>query len=585
MKFKVLESILTEGTHYDKDAAKIIADSGLYDLETSQKIIDGLRKEDIHAFVHAPNWLMKYLKGIARMLVDYSQGNRDRAVSFLTDNIDLFNDTLTWIKQNREKKNLDNEFVNKWSLQDVKDFYDEVEKAADKESNKELSKMNFNNSSSYKLIPIESFEEFNSKFGGRLTGDGLSDKYAGGGGTAWCHANSKPTYDNWVKNNTYKFFVLANNDFKNIPPNKTKDNPKDDYGNSLIAILVNKQTGRLKNATLRWNHVGVNSNPDNQYTTYAELSRVAGFNVEEEIKKYLGDTIVSLDNYIYTGGQVPEDIREEITKVTISDSVTRIFYQAFSRCKGLTSITIPDSVTSIGSYAFEGCSNLISITIPNSVTTIGKGAFAGCANLRSITIPDSVTYIDNYTFRGCMGLTNITIPESVTTIGSYAFANCTNLESITIPDSVTTIGRSAFYVCTSLKNITIPSSVTTIPFWIFAGCSRLTNISIPNSVTTIGDGAFSYCTRLTNITIPNNITHIGWGALMGCANLKSITIPSSVTSIDEDVFKDCSSDLVFYCEKGLRPEIVDELKKYGKVEINESIKNIFKFILLENIDK
>ena len=60
---------LTEGTRYDEQAAKIIADSGLVDLDTSKKIIQGLFTQDIHAFNHSPNWLEKYLKGIARMLV------------------------------------------------------------------------------------------------------------------------------------------------------------------------------------------------------------------------------------------------------------------------------------------------------------------------------------------------------------------------------------------------------------------------------------------------------------------------------------------------------------------------------------
>ena len=100
-------------------------------------------------------------------------------------------------------------------------------------------------------------------YGGRATGDGSSDQYAGNGGTAWCHTNSKDVYDSWVKNGG-KFFVLQNNDWQNIPFNKesNENNPKDDYGNSLIALLVSR-TGKLKKATLRCNHVGVSSNADN----------------------------------------------------------------------------------------------------------------------------------------------------------------------------------------------------------------------------------------------------------------------------------------------------------------------------------
>ena len=55
--------------------------------------------------------------------------------------------------------------------------------------------------------------------------------------------------------------------------------------------------------------------------------------------------------------------------------VTTIGMEAFQYCDDLTSVTIPNSVTVIGSYAFSGCSGLTSITIPNSVTTIGFYAF------------------------------------------------------------------------------------------------------------------------------------------------------------------------------------------------------------------
>lgn len=289
-KFRLIEQILTEGTKYDKLAAKIISDSGLFDEETSNNIIQALFREDIHAFTHSPSWLEKYLKGIARMLVDYANGNQSTAQSFLNECPAVFDEYLTWIKENRTEENknkLDSNFIDKMSYQDVKDFLDELQAERDKESKDKLSQMEFNQSN-FSLVPINSYEEMHSKYGGRATGDGSSDKYAGGGGTAWCHTNNKGVYDGWTQGGN-KFFVLQNNNWKDIPFDResNKENPKDAYGNSLIALLVDKRHGTLKRATLRCNHVGVNSNADNQYKTYAELSEVAGFNVEEEIAKYI----------------------------------------------------------------------------------------------------------------------------------------------------------------------------------------------------------------------------------------------------------------------------------------------------------
>ncbi len=285
------------GTRYDKQAAKIISDSGLFDEETSNKIIEALFKEDIHAFVHAPNWLEKYLKGIARMLVEEANGSQSRAQSFLTECPDVFEKFLTYVKENRDKiggNSFDQKFVSQMSYQDVKNFNDELQAARDKQSAEELSTMQFN-SSNFELVPIENYQQMNELFGGRLTGDGSSDKYAGGGGTAWCHTNSESTYNNWRRRG--KFYVLANKNFENIKfdPVSNAENPKDAYGNSLIAILVDERTGKLLNATLRCNHVGVSSSADNQYKTYAELSKVAGFNVEEAVLEDLGDSVEKIN--------------------------------------------------------------------------------------------------------------------------------------------------------------------------------------------------------------------------------------------------------------------------------------------------
>ena len=64
--------------------------------------------------------------------------------------------------------------------------------------------------------------------------------------------------------------------------------------------------------------------------------------------------------------------------------VTTIGLSAFAGCQNLTSITIPDSVTTIGESAFWGCENLTSITIPDNMETIGDGIFFFCSNLKTI---------------------------------------------------------------------------------------------------------------------------------------------------------------------------------------------------------
>jgi hypothetical protein len=110
-------------------------------------------------------------------------------------------------------------------------------------------------------------------------------------------------------------------------------------------------------------------------------------------------------------------------------------------------------VTSIGQDAFAGCEDLTSVTIPDSVTSIDSGAFSLCYSLTSVTIPNGVTTIEHDTFTYCFSLTSIIIPDSVTSIGYQAFYTCYSLTSITIPSSVTSIEDEAFNFCESLESV------------------------------------------------------------------------------------------------------------------------------------
>jgi hypothetical protein len=157
-------------------------------------------------------------------------------------------------------------------------------------------------------------------------------------------------------------------------------------------------------------------------------------------------------------------------------AVTGIGEKAFYNCQDLTNLTIPNSVTSIGELAFWNCTDLTSLTIPNSVTSIAEYAFQVCGSLKSVTIPKYLTTISRGTFSDCHSLTSVTIPESVTSIGSMAFAACNALTSVDIPKSVTSIGEFAFFSCDALRSVTIGKSVTSIGGRAFDECPELTDV-------------------------------------------------------------------------------------------------------------
>ena len=285
------------------------------------------------------------------------------------------------------------------------------------------------------------------------------------------------------------------------------------------------------------------------YSSNSNIKNIFGLQVKEYI---LGEGVVNIGDYTFSGC-------DNLTTITIPNSVTSIGNRAFYNCSNLTSVTIPNSVTSIGYGAFEGCSGLTSplynahvfaymptlysgaYIIPDDIESIAGGAFKDCIGLTSATIPNSVTNIGSGVFMECTGLASVTIPNSVTSIGSGAFRNCRKLTSINIPNGVKSIEASTFESCRSLKSITIPNGVRSIGEDAFSGCSSLTSIDIPNSVTSFARYAFYGCSSLTSINIPNGVTCIGWNTFSNCSSLTSVTIPNSVTSIIDGAFSNCSS--------------------------------------------
>lgn len=257
-------------------------------------------------------------------------------------------------------------------------------------------------------------------------------------------------------------------------------------------------------------------------------------------------------------------------------TVVEIGEYAFSQCEEMTGITIPNTIISIGNDAFNRCSKLKHVKIEDGETRLKLGEnkyyykglflfspltsvylgrnllykyspFEEKEGIKDLTIGNSVTEIGSSEFFGCSGLTNVTIPNSVTEIGSSAFYGCSGLTNVTIPNSVTYIGEFAFSDCSGLTNVTIPNSVTEIGKCVFSGCSGLTNVTIPNSVTYIGESAFSGCSGLTSVTIPNSVTNIGYGAFRGCSGLTNVIIGNSVTEIGRWAFDDCSLTELYLC--------------------------------------
>ena len=144
-------------------------------------------------------------------------------------------------------------------------------------------------------------------------------------------------------------------------------------------------------------------------------------------------------------------------RADIKDCVTKIDKDAFFHFENLSGVTLPNSLIEIGEEAFYACSVLDSVVIPNNVTSIGRLAFCSCG-LRDVTFGNSVTTIEANAFVRCEKLRTVTLPSSVTSLGDGAFSHCHVLGTVTCKATIPpTMGNAVFGDDRWLTSIYVPS--------------------------------------------------------------------------------------------------------------------------------
>ena len=298
------------------------------------------------------------------------------------------------------------------------------------------------------------------------------------------------------------------------------------------------------------------------------------------------------------------DIRPQITSFVFGDGVQHIPAYLCNGMENLTSITIPNSVTSIGGSAFSGCTNLTSITIPNSVTSIGGSAFDYSqihkfvcmspdveffgemprfsyaldtiiaparlldveesewltqpkylkhAELTNGEMTDNVCRVLNRSYRTLLTLDLKGV--SNTTIADEAFKGCYNLKTLRLPAQLTKVPYMAVADCKSLQEITIPATVEEIDNSAFEDCRSIRSITFEGAgapqgaaqyapttgcaLWRIGNWAFYNCHELQNLLIPEGVTEIGDAAFYGCVYLQDMVLPGTIETIGDNAFALC----------------------------------------------
>ena len=283
---------------------------------------------------------------------------------------------------------------------------------------------------------------------------------------------------------------------------------------------------------------------------------------------------------------------QNLSDVTLSDHLEKLYGYAFADCDALTSITIPKSVkeTSKEYYyeyiydyqwgVFQKSDNLTEVRFEDGMTLIPGGICANNDSIKSIVIPDTVTEIGLCSFYNCSALSDVKFSNALVTVGVDAF-RLTALKKLELPDSVVTIKSGAFLACKKLTDAKLPKNLKTIGGYAFGDCDSLTTITIPKSVeqTTkeyyydyIYDyqwGVFIACDELKEVVFEDGIKTIPTGFCANNSSIETVKIPESVTSIGEFAFYKCKKLKETYFPKSL--EKLGKSAYSGCSEIKEVI--------------
>ena len=154
--------------------------------------------------------------------------------------------------------------------------------------------------SAYKVVAINSAEEA-AKYG----------RY-----TSWCVTHSEANYDGYTEGGRRFYFCLRDG-FENVPEEVGEGCPLDDYGLSMISVLVDSE-GEPNVITTRWNHENDGENNENLHTA-EQVQEVTNIDFYATFKPYsleqltaMGITPFYVVQDMLDKGAEPEDIFVEI---------------------------------------------------------------------------------------------------------------------------------------------------------------------------------------------------------------------------------------------------------------------------------
>lgn len=572
--------ILSEGKHWPQDYVKTALNTVFNSsLGKSSWYSDSDIRNDLKKFVDAfdplahKNSNLGYFAVIIKWFVEYST-DEDKKDEFIDSKLNNIVKTLLYISKNpSEESRLKEQIKTKWTFDDFEKYQKEKEEQIKADQEEKLKNAS-SDDKGYEVIAIDSYEELHEFFGGDKTGyQGRSE---------WCHTNGENTYDHWTQDGAYMFFVIMKKNWEDIePPDPETTNAYDEYGTSLIAVLIDVASKELEKSTLRWNHIIEPSDTrpgrgvDTAFAGLGDLVETTGKGIIDAIEKQYKKMQASIeydkahadekikkileknDKDRIDKWDIPNHLRNFVSHLEIPNNITKIGFEAFRGCKNLKSVVIPDSVGELNYAAFEDCPELTSVAFSKNTKEINGSVFSDCASLKSIELPEGVERIGRFAFYNS-GLTDIHFPKSLKSIEDSAFGKCENLTAVYMPDIETyfnisynqfgnpVTSRKAFNAGDTklfvgekefdFINPVIPEGIEEIGSGALKNFQKMKTIKLPSTLKKLGDYSFWGAYELEDIEIPPSVEEIGDCAFRYLSWMRKITIPGTVKKIGNECF-------------------------------------------------
>ena len=281
MEHRPLGSLLNESQEStsQKEAIRYIEQNKGWSHEKADNFVRVTLRHDIPSL--RDRKIAKFTLGVTRMFFDDEINEH---------NISDINKTLKLMSAhlNEYDRNL-----NGLSAQELIDRFKQVRLDNANTERAEIDAMDFSYGSNYTIVPINSFEEAEKYY-----------EYTNPD-SRWCLTYMEEMFDDYTCDGMNQIYFCLQNGFENVPRQVGDKAPLDEYGLSMLSIIVNEDGG-LAYCTTRWNHK--NGGSDSAMSA-KEVSQVVGVNFYNTFKPNNKWTnIIETVKQRLANGESPKDV-------------------------------------------------------------------------------------------------------------------------------------------------------------------------------------------------------------------------------------------------------------------------------------